>query len=79
MYKLTNWFENKYKNTAVKDLSYDLIDSDELTELSKDVEFQQILFEASLKIVNNIDVLEILIKQNANLIRVIENELNIKK
>jgi hypothetical protein len=27
MYKLTNWFENKYKNTAVEDLSYDFIDS----------------------------------------------------
>lgn len=76
MYKLTNWFENKYKNTAIEDLSYDFIDSAELIALSKDAEFQQILFEASLKIVNNIDVLEILIKQNANLIRVIENELN---
>jgi hypothetical protein len=76
MYKLTNWFENKYKNTAIEDLSYDFIDSAELMALSKDAEFQQILFEASLKIVNNIDVLEILIKQNANLIRVIENELN---
>ncbi len=79
MYKLTNWFENKYKNTAVEDLSYDFIDSAELKVLSKDAEFQQILFEASLKIVNNIDVLEILIKQNAKLIRVIENELNKKK
>jgi len=76
MYKLTNWFENKYKNTAIKDLSYDFIDSAELIALSKEAEFQQILFEASLKIVNNIDVLEILIKQNANLISVIENELN---
>jgi len=76
MYKLTNWFENKYKNTAVEDLTYDFIDSTELLALSKDAEFQQILFEASLKIVNNIDVLEILIKRNANLIRVIENELN---
>ena len=74
MYKLTNWFENKHKGT--EDLSYDFIDSEELTALSKDAEFQQILFEASLKIVNNIDVLEILIKQNANLIRVIKNELN---
>jgi hypothetical protein len=76
MYKLTNWFENKYKNTAIEDLSFDFIDSAELIALSKDVEFQQILFEASLKIVNSIDILEILIKQNANLIRVIENELN---
>ncbi|TXE18803.1 hypothetical protein ES692_04955 [Psychroserpens burtonensis] len=76
MYKLTNWFENKYKNTTVQDLSYDFIDSAELIALSKDTEFQQILFEASLKIVNNIDVLELLIKQNAKLIRVIENELN---
>jgi hypothetical protein len=74
MYKLTNWFENKHKGS--EDLSYDFIDSVELIALSKDAEFQQILFEASLKIVNNIDVLEILIKQNANLIRVIENELN---
>ncbi|GGG57100.1 DUF6090 family protein [Bizionia arctica] len=76
MYKLTNWFENKYKNTAVEDLSYDFIDSAELTLLSKDAEFQQILFEASLKIVNNIDNLEILVKQNAKLIRVIEKQLN---
>ena len=79
MYKLTNWFKNKYKNTAIEDLSYDFIDNAELIALSKEVEFQQILFEASLKIVNNIDVLEILIKQNANLIRVIENELNKKQ
>jgi hypothetical protein len=78
MYKLNNWFENKYKNTAVQDLSYDFIDSAELIALSKEAEFQQILFEASLKIVNNIDVLEILIKQNAHLISVIENELNKK-
>jgi hypothetical protein len=76
MYKLTIWFENKYKNTAVQDLSYDFIDSSELIALSKDTEFQQILFEASLKIVNNIDVLEILIKQNAQLIQVIESEFN---
>ena len=76
MYKLTNWFENKYKNTAVVDLSYDFIDSSELISISKDAEFQQILFEASLKIVNNIDVLEILLQQNAHLIRVIEQELN---
>lgn len=73
-YKLTNWFENKHKGS--EDLSYDFIDSEELTALSKDAEFQQILFEASLKIVNNIDVLEILIKQNAHLISVIESELN---
>ena len=79
MYKLTNWFENKYKNTAIEDLSYDFIDNAELIALSKEVEFQQILFEASLKIVNNIDVLEILIKQNANLIGVIENELSKKQ
>ena len=79
MYKLTSWFENKYKNTAVVDLSYDFIDSSELIAISKDDEFQQILFEASLKIVNNIDVLEILITQNAHLISVIENELNKKK
>jgi hypothetical protein len=79
MYKLTNWFENKYKNTAIKDLSYDFIDSAELIALSKEPEFQQILFEASLKIVNNIDVLEVLIKQNANLISVIENELYNRK
>ena len=78
MYKLTSWFENKYKNTAVVDLSYDFIDSSELIAISKDAEFQQILFEASLKIVNNIDVLEILITQNAHLISVIENELNKK-
>uniref|UniRef100_UPI00404B6181 DUF6090 family protein n=1 Tax=Gelidibacter sp. TaxID=2018083 RepID=UPI00404B6181 len=76
MYKLTNWFENKYKDTTIQDLSFDFIDSEELIALSKDAEFQQILFEASLKIVNNIDVLEILIKQNAHLISVIENELN---
>jgi len=79
MYKLTSWFENKYKNTAVVDLSYDFIDSSELIAISKDAEFQQILFEASLKIANNIDVLEILITQNAHLISVIENELNKKK
>mgnify|MGYP003632066831 FL=1 len=78
MYKLKNWFENKTKNTALGDLSYDFINNAELIALSKEVEFQQILFEASLKIVNNIDVLEILITQNANLIRVIENELNKK-
>jgi hypothetical protein len=76
MYKLTNWFENKYKNTAIEDLSYDFIDSTELIALSKDTEFQQILFEASLKIVNSIDVLEILIKQNAHLISVINKQLN---
>ena len=79
MYKLTNWFDNKYKNTAVEDLSYDFIDNAELITLSKDPEFQQILFEASLKIVNNIDILELLIKQNEKLIRVIENELNTPK
>ncbi|MFZ1791349.1 MAG: DUF6090 family protein [Saprospiraceae bacterium] len=75
MYKLTNWFENKYKDTTVEDLSFDFIDSEELKALSKEAEFQQILFEASLKIVNNIDVLELLIKQNAYLIAVIESEL----
>ncbi len=78
MYKLTNWFENKYKNTTVEDLSFDFIDSAELIALSKEAEFQQILFEASLKIVNNIDVLEILIKQNAHLISVIETDLKIR-
>lgn len=79
MYKLPNWFENKYKNTAKEDLSFEFIDSEELKALSRDVEFQQILFEASLKVVNSTDFLEILIKQNAHLIGVIENELNKKK
>jgi len=78
MYKLNNWFENKNKNTALGELSYDFINNAELIALSKEVEFQQILFEASLKIVNNIDVLEILIMQNEKLIRVIEKELNKK-
>lgn len=78
MFKLPNWFENKYKNTAIEDSSFEFIDSEELKALSRDVEFQQILFEASLKVVNSIDFLEILIKQNAHLIGVIENELNKK-
>ncbi|MEH6620929.1 DUF6090 family protein [Maribacter arcticus] len=76
MYKLSSWFENKSKSTAKDGFSYDFIDNVELIALSKGPEFQQILLEASLKIVNNIDILEILIKQNAHLISVIENELN---
>jgi hypothetical protein len=76
MYKLTNWFENKSKSTAKGGFSFDFIDNRELITLSKDPEFQQILFEASLKITNNIDVLDILIKQNTHLINVINNELN---
>ena len=76
MYKLANWFENKSKSTAKGGFSFDFIDNRELITLSKDPEFQQILFEASLKITNNIDVLDILIKQNTHLINVINNELN---
>ncbi len=75
MYKLTDWFDNKHKGTIKEDWSWDFIDNKELIVLSQDPEFQQILFEASLKIVNNIDYLELLIKQNANLIRVLDNEL----
>ncbi|WP_432410515.1 DUF6090 family protein [Rasiella sp. SM2506] len=75
MYKLSSWFENKSKSTGEDALNLDFIDNAELIVLSKDEEFQQILFEASLKIVNSIVSFEILIKQNAHLINVIENEL----
>jgi type II secretory pathway pseudopilin PulG len=76
MYKLSSWFENKSSSTTYDVAGPDFIDATELIALSKEPEFQQILFEVSLKIVNTIDILEILIKQNANLIRLIENELN---
>jgi hypothetical protein len=76
MYKLTSWFENKSKSTTKERLYSDFIDGTELIALSKDAEFQQILFEASLKVYNSITVLEVLIKQNAHLISLIENELN---
>lgn len=76
MYKLSSWFDNKSKSTAKDGFPYDFIDDKELIALSKDPEFQQILFEASLKIAGSIGTLEILIKQNAHLINVINNELN---
>jgi hypothetical protein len=76
MYKLTDWFENKSERIAKDDLTFEFIDATELIALSKDAEFQQILFEASLKVKNTTDDLNILIKQNAYLISVIESELN---
>ena len=76
MYKLNIWFENISKSTTEDTLNSDFIDKTELITLSKDPEFQQILLEASLKINNNIDELKSLIKQNAHLISMIENELN---
>ncbi len=77
MYKLTNWFENKSNNFSIDTLTFDFIDKEDLISLSKEPEFQQLLFEASLKIDNNINILKVLIKQNAHLISVIKSELNI--
>jgi hypothetical protein len=76
MYNVTSWFENKSKGYSNDTLNFDFIDKTELIALSKDIEFQQILFEASLKIDNNINVLKVVIEQNAHLISVIKNELN---
>jgi hypothetical protein len=76
MYNVTSWFENKSKGYSNDTLNFDFIDKTELIALSKDPEFQQILFEASLKIDNNINVLKVVIEQNAHLISVIKNELN---
>jgi hypothetical protein len=76
LYNLNNWFENKSNISSVNNLKFDFIDKVELMTLAKDPEFQQILFEASLKVDNNINVLEKIIASNAHLISVIENELN---
>lgn len=76
MYNVTNWFDNKSKEYTNNTLKFDFIDPTKLIALSKETEFQQILFESSLKIDNNINILKVVIKQNTHLINVIENELN---
>lgn len=75
MYNVSSWFENKSKGYSSNNLNFDFIDKTALIALSKDIEFQQILFEASLKTEGNIENLKIVIEQNAHLIRVIKNEL----
>ena len=76
MYNVTGWFQNKSKGHSDNKFNFDFIDKTELITLSKDIEFQQILFEASLKTDGNLYILKKVIEQNAHLIRVIENELN---
>jgi hypothetical protein len=75
MYRVSSWFENKLKSYSGNKLNFDFIDKTELIALSKDTEFQQILFEASLKTDGNIEILKVVIEQNAHLISVIKNEL----
>ena len=66
---ITVWFENKDIN------SYHLIPVESLAELSKRPDFQQLLFEASVKLSENITALDLLVQQNNKLKSNIEDFL----
>ena len=75
-YNLSTWFENQLDTNSPDRTSDDIITEDALVVLSKLPEFQQLMFEASLKLNESKNALEILIEQNSRLITVIETELN---
>jgi hypothetical protein len=79
LYNIQNWFELKEK--SFKDYRYDdlkgknLIDKSKLIALAKTKEFQQILFEVNGKWHEFYIRLEIVIKENSNLQKLIKSEL----
>ncbi len=72
---LTSWFDNQNMYISKGEIN-DIISSDKLKSLSKMTEFQQLLFEASIKLTDVFRTLEILIDQNNKLISTIEVVLN---
>jgi type II secretory pathway pseudopilin PulG len=68
---LSSWFDNQSMYISEGEIM-DIISSDELKSLSKMTEFQQLFFEASIKLSDLIRTLEILIDQNKKLISTIE-------
>lgn len=70
IHNLSAWFENQSLE------SVNIIRREQLIELSKQPEFQQLLFEASGKCSEVMDALEALLAQNIKLISLLEAELN---
>jgi hypothetical protein len=75
MYNLSGWFEHK-DMTYKGGISQSFIKKENLPELSKTPEFQQLLLEASIKCNESIFALEALMEQNKKLIALIENSLS---
>jgi hypothetical protein len=73
-HNLSNWFENQ--STYISEgITQDIISREDLISLSRMTEFQQLFFEASIKLSDVLHTIKILIDQNKNLISTIEREL----
>ncbi len=71
VHNLSSWFDNQSMYISEGE-TMDFISSDDLKSLSKMTEFQQLFFEASIKLSDVLRTLEILIDQNKKLISTIE-------
>ncbi|TDQ17022.1 hypothetical protein DFQ04_1670 [Algoriphagus boseongensis] len=74
VHQLSKWFEGE--GVKVKgEITFDFIDKADLILLSKTPEFQQLIFEASVKSKNTEFILREVLSQNQKLKEVIQNEL----
>jgi hypothetical protein len=69
------WFESSMFLSQESELNNQIIKSEALVELSKNEDFQQLLFESSVKLHSLEDGLKSLIKDNSELMSVIRNHI----
>ena len=75
LHNLSAWFETEKRLNYSSDIPQKIISPQDLVEISKTPEFQQLLFEASIKCNESIMTLEALMNLNTKLIALIENSL----
>ena len=75
-HSLKAWFESKMSLGGKSETAPDIILSEDLKELSKNKDFQQLLFESSIKLNETKEVLNILINDNTDLMTTIRAYIN---
>jgi len=75
IHNLPAWFESGKRLNYVSDNLQKIINPEDLVIISKTPEFQQLLLEASLKVNETINVLNVLMDKNEKLIALIEHSL----
>ena len=77
LHRLSGWFESEKRLNYVSDNLQKIINPEDLVKISKNAEFQQLLLEASLKVNETINVLNVLMDNNEKLIALIEKTLKL--
>lgn len=75
LHNLSGWFESEKRLNYDSDIPQKIINPEDLVKLSKNPEFQQLLFEASIKCNESVLTLESLMELNTKLISLIEKSL----